>query len=444
MRFKFYVDDSLIVNIDHGWGWQTYTDTFQPGIHTFKWVFSISGGSTRLEGWLDAIRLYPDVSYANYGGTPLWDTFEDFSLNGIPDAYEDFDGNGVPDMYADLNSNGIPDGYEDANANGQLDGFEDMNANGALDFVELKNLIKSASHPLPNRWYFDNAIRLDWTGFFSPGGYGYLYRLDNAIDTVVSLTNSTFTADTSKTFSGLAHDEWYFHIASLDSAGQIIEASRQHARFNVNLKAPAVVSSTHEDSDLPSLNKDFVADVAFSPEIAMGSFSNFYYVVDNAPDTVPGEQDTATTNLHIVVPGNAVGEHWFHVVAKDYKNHLSVPAHYRFIVAEAAPIITSSTHREEAQKYPGRDVTISWSEASGMPAGLIVSYYYAFDDIPDTETSLSDLNTTGRSVSFSNVEVGTHYFHVRSKDQYGFLSPMDHFQVNIRQAVPPRICQRED
>jgi len=161
-----------------------------------------------------------------------------------------------------------------------------------------------------------------------------------------------------------------------------------------------------------------------APSVPASSVAGYRYVVDTSPTTIPSPGAPFSASPEISVPCNAPGEHWFHVVAVDTAGNASPAAHYRFEVLDAAPVVTSPTHPTESNPYGGVEVILEWT----TPVPEVVRYFYAFDDQPDTEPTTA---TEATSLSFDCLAPGVYWFHVRSEDECGFLSPVAHRRVAV-------------
>jgi len=152
----------------------------------------------------------------------------------------------------------------------------------------------------------------------------------------------------------------------------------------------------------------------------------YYYVQDSVPDTIPDARDTFSESALITItPGLAPGTYWFHVVAMDAAGTLSAPAHYKFIVTDAPPVVSSPTHPDENTRGSGVEVTFEWTDG-GVPD--VVKYWYAWGT---SEGATPSTTTTETSVTFGCVESGVHWFLVQSEDTWGYLSPVAERKVTV-------------
>lgn len=95
------------------------------------------------------------------------------------------------------------------------------------------------------------------------------------------------------------------------------------------------------------------------------------------------------------------------------------------------PVLSCPTHPNPSVEYISRDVVFTWSEPEGETVGAYPRWFYAFDDQPDAVVTALSLSTDLREVTFFNVPLGQHYFHLRGRDAQGQLSDTVHFSVRI-------------
>jgi len=162
-----------------------------------------------------------------------------------------------------------------------------------------------------------------------------------------------------------------------------------------------------------------------------GNVSGYYYLHDAHENTVPTESDFFSETADITIPGDECppGTYWFHVVAMDVAGTLSAPAHYKFIVTDAPPVVSSPTHPDENSLCSGVEVTFEWTDG-GVPD--VVEYWYAWGT---NEGAIPSTATTDTSVTFDFVDSGVHWFVVRSEDTWGYLSPVAERKVTV--GTPP-------
>jgi len=163
---------------------------------------------------------------------------------------------------------------------------------------------------------------------------------------------------------------------------------------------------------------------------------SYYYVHDENANTVPDTGDSFSDSAEITIRGSECppGTHWFHVAAVDAQGMLSEPAHYRFVVTDVAPNVSSSTHPDPDVPAPGVEVAFEWDDG-GVPD--VVKYWYAWGE---DEQATPTTQTADTSVSFQCVDAGVRWFVVQSEDKWGFKSPVGTCKVTIGMTAGPAIA----
>jgi len=99
-----------------------------------------------------------------------------------------------------------------------------------------------------------------------------------------------------------------------------------------------------------------------------------------------------------------------------------------------APVISSPTHPDEGEWYDNNDPLFEWTTPDD-PSG-IAGYSYVLDQSSST-TPDTTIDTTGNSKSYTNVDDGIFWFHVRAQDNADNWGAADHFKVQIDTNNPP-------
>lgn len=161
--------------------------------------------------------------------------------------------------------------------------------------------------------------------------------------------------------------------------------------------------------------------------ILNASLAGYYYVHDTLEDTIPDTSDHFSASSTITIPGSECppGTYWFHVSAMDAAGHLSAPAHYKFIVTDAPPVVSSSTHPDEDLPGSGVEVSFQWT-SGGVPD--VVKYWYAWGT---NEGATPTMQTADSSITFDCVDPGVHWFVIQSEDKWGFKSPVASRKVTV-------------
>jgi len=211
----------------------------------------IAVGAPLRESHTGAVYVFSRTWFEDVNENDLPDLTEDYDGNGTVYIEEDFNDNGVADLFEDNDGNGLEDGFEDLNHNGVLDGFEDTNNNGVPDYVEANAPVSATSHPNAMRWYYDTTFDGAWKPVSGAGGY--LWLVDQQLETNVTLSNGAFTTDLSLSYPGLTQGAWYLHVIAVDGNLDVMPDSQVNFRFNVLTQTPAITSSSHPTSEFATL-----------------------------------------------------------------------------------------------------------------------------------------------------------------------------------------------
>jgi hypothetical protein len=103
--------------------------------------------------------------------------------------------------------------------------------------------------------------------------------------------------------------------------------------------------------------------------------------------------------------------------------------HFAVRIREArAPIVTVVPTSSKS------NMSFTWTDPDGFATGD-PKYYYAFDASSTTEPGPGSASTNNTQRNEFNVPDGLHYFHVRSRDPHGNLSPTAHYAVIVGEAL---------
>jgi len=106
------------------------------------------------------------------------------------------------------------------------------------DVTAMSPLVTSPTHPDSEEWYALDDPTFQWEEPGDQSGIsGYYYILDKDNDTVPTATTGMWTADNGVDFSDQVDGEWYFHIVSLDTLGNI-GTFPSHYSLNIDTQAP--------------------------------------------------------------------------------------------------------------------------------------------------------------------------------------------------------------
>jgi hypothetical protein len=213
---------------------------------------------------------------------------------------------------------------------------------GAVSGVTYQSLIppldlSSATHPDSTHWYNDGAPSFDmaWSRPFSTDN-GY-YRATNTTLAFVPAAdaNSRYQTGEAAVFapSPLASGVNYFHAVSVGPAAVLGTVESRYS-VKVNSAVPSVTSSSHASSTTWYNNPDAFITWTLPGSIANTDVGSFYWVLDRFETTIPTTQSNQqpmnladpASSMRLLLPGNAQGVWFFHVLWADTMGYLTKSA----------------------------------------------------------------------------------------------------------------------
>ncbi len=260
----------------------------------------------------------------------------------------------------------------------------------------------------------------------------YVWTFNTSQTQSADAATDPHTTSPTATSGSLSDGAWWFHVRAVDNAGNV-SPDTAFGPFLIDgagPNAPTISSSTHTENTW-----DPDRDAAFTWTVPADSspITGYRIKFDDAPTTDPLNTDTTVTGTTWQQNGMTDGEHYFHVRAKDAAGNLGATAHFRVRVdgsASPAPTITSSTHPDETLMYEENDVQLAWNTPADLSG--VVGFTYTLDhanntDAPSTGAAL----TTNKS--YTDLEDGDWWFHVRALDAAGNWGATDHYAVSIHE-----------
>lgn len=288
--------------------------------------------------------------------------------------------------------------------------------------------ITSLSHT-QSAWSNDNTVTVNWSATDATSGvYGYRTAFTQTSTYVPTNMNNTGVTQTS---SPLSDGDWWFHIATVDRAGNVSGVVHR-GPFKIKTVlpgTPTLSSTTHTDSVWsPNASPRFVWSATDASGIV-----GYSYSLDTTFGAVPDTTvDTGLTEATISAPD---GTRYFHVRALDGAGNWSAASTFTLLVDATAPVLgalTSSTHPGETTWYSTSSPALSWSatDTSG-----ITGYSYVLDQVA---TTTPDGVSEGSAVSKSYTALadGIWYFHVRPINGTGLVGAVVHRAIRIDTTAP--------
>jgi hypothetical protein len=198
---------------------------------------------------------------------------------------------------------------------------------------------------------------------------------------------------------------------------------------------PNSYSSSHEVGVWSNDNTIYIKWYGASDDLSVYGYS---YEWSQSSDTVP-DNILDTIGTETISPPLSDGSNWyFHVRTVDEAGNWNSNAFHvgPFKIdtsAPSAPSISSPTHPDSDRWYVNNDPTFSWSTPPDLSG--VIGYSFVLDKssstIPDTT-----IDTTANSISYTDLEDGIWYFHIRAKDRAGNWGPASHYRIKI-DTTPP-------
>ncbi len=222
--------------------------------------------------------------------------------------------------------------------------------------------VESASHPDPSRWFNTSQLQLSWAPPADLSGIsGYYTLLDQRPETVPTAHSGSFTLATAASYSGKADGLWYFHIVSVDAAGNVgTEAAHYTLRIDTWAAPPELSSPTHPAGTWVSSGR---AVFELTPPEDLSGTVGYYYILDKDRLTVPGsDKGTYSTERTLEFNGLSDGLWTLHVVSKDAAGNVGVEAAHCAVRVDTEAKPPCSTARPiPALRIGTASVRPSWS-----------------------------------------------------------------------------------
>ncbi len=309
-----------------------------------------------------------------------------------------------------------------------------------IDTKALPPAIESASHPVQGTWSNRTTAEFSWAPPEDFSGIkGYYCVLDQKPGTYPNSAVGAFT-ELGAFQAELGKDgDWYFHVTSLDQAGNLSrDASHFHMRLDRRADPPRISSPSHPDP--MRWHRSGRAEFRWTEPQDLSGIKGYYAVFDQSPDTVPTAETglfVAGTSMGIDAPQD--GQWFFHLVTVDEAGNVGVEAsdmEVRIDTRALPPRIESSSHPRGhwSSKTHAKFELIPPDDLSGVSA-----YYYALDKEANTVPSPSGAaTTTQRQIEFKGLTDGKWMLHVISEDRAGNVgSEAAHYPVWIDTQVSP-------
>jgi predicted GH43/DUF377 family glycosyl hydrolase len=305
-----------------------------------------------------------------------------------------------------------------------------------IDTTPPTNPTVTSSTHTTGVWSNLSICEVNWTGADGSisGLDGYSYIWDNIPATVPDAIQNCNASVINLSSPGLADGTWYFHIRSLDQAGNWATGAAHFGPLEVDATPPfnpLDIASSHVPSQW---SNDDTVDVQWSGfNGAICGVAGFSYDWDTNPDTVPdasvvcNESVTSATS-----PDLADGaSHYFHIRTVDNAGNWNASAvHFGPLWIDSTPpanvvALTSGSH--SLRKW-SNDTTIDFSWSTAADGGLISGYdgFSILWDMSDSTVPGSTVNLNATTTSCTSPlmpDSDSIYFHIRARDRAGNWAP---------------------
>ena len=291
-------------------------------------------------------------------------------------------------------------------------------------------------------WSNDNTVDVTWSGASDDGSGvdGYSYEWSQGAATVPDAVKDAEETATGTTSPPLADGQWWFHLRTVDNAGNWSSAVHL-GPFKIDTAPPASPAVSSTSHTVAVWSSDATVDVAWSGASDTASGVDGYsWQWSQSSGTVPDQTKDGSVSA-ATSPTLAEGSWWFHHRTVDAAGNWSDTVHLGpFQIDTAAPgnPALSSTHPSDWSS--DRSVVAAWSGATDTASGVSG---YSIEWSPSSTTSPDQTQDTAGTTSTSPaLPDGTWWFHLRTRDSAGNWSQAVHlgpFRIDGTQPSNPTV-----
>lgn len=303
-----------------------------------------------------------------------------------------------------------------------------------IDTHALPPVVSSPTHTDEELWYPQKKAQLHLGKPHDMSGIeGFYYCVDVSPKTEPRDPEAVYTTSGDISLPERADGTWYIHVKSKDKAGNISKETT-HFKLRIDTLAlpPNVSSITHPDPHKWYNVKK--AQFRIDAPDDLSGIEGWYYAIDNSAKSVPDTSSTWIDKDTLFSGDLADGEWYIHAISKDKAGNVGTSAsHYRFNIDTQAlpPKVYSKTHKDQEEWYNNSIPELHWDTPADLSG--IEGYYYIVDSkyntVPTKETG-EWIKTN--QLTLPQLEDGTWYFHITSKDNAGNVGwEAEHFKLKI-------------
>jgi gliding motility-associated-like protein len=305
----------------------------------------------------------------------------------------------------------------------------------------VKNLT-STTHEA-DKWSKNNSVSIKWDSAEDniSGIKGYSILWDNNPGTLPNKDTELSSGDTTITSEPLSDGAHYFHIRSVDNAGNWSNTSSHIGPFLVDTSLPDDVTELISNSHLLNKwsNNDTVS-VNWKPaEDNVSGVGGYSVIWDDAPNTLPIESINLDGTSAISPKLESGKEHYFHIRCADKAGNWAVSASHLgpfMIDTQPPPKVTQLTlvSSKPDEWSSQNSVTIKWESVKDDLSGITEYQWYASNSIEiNAGTSFKLVTTTLQTFQLDD---GVWYIHIRALDNAGNAGESEHVMAKIDTQPP--------
>ena len=300
--------------------------------------------------------------------------------------------------------------------------------------------LNSTTHVI-RTWSSMQVVRISWAPAQDgeSGLAGYSATWDTSPDTLPQ-ENMNLGADVTEAESPqLADgDSYYFHIRSVDVAGNWCDTAAHTGPFYVDANPPEpVIDVTTSYAPREGWSTDNVLRFSWKPAADKGrGLDGYAVVIDSSQSTISGIKNLGDTAVEFTSARLDDGRHYFHIRPVDRMGFWGQAKHVGPFMIDATPppvpYDLRSTSHEMGVWSNQRTAGVSWQGVTDETSGL-QGYSFSWDTPPDEKV---DFGPEGTSTSQALAD-GTHYFHVKALDKAGNWSDVATSEALKIDTTPP-------
>jgi len=297
--------------------------------------------------------------------------------------------------------------------------------------------VNSTSHTV-STWSSDNTVDTGWIDAIdaTSGLDGYSVLWDTNASTIPDQTKDieegVQSASSTELADGSSH---YFHIRSVDNAGNW-QSTIHIGPFYIETVPPTDPTSVNSTSHDPSTwSSDNTVDIGWIDATDATSGLDGYSVLwDTNDSTIPDqtkdiEESVQSANSTALADGNS---NYFHITSVDNAGNWQSTIHVGpfFIDANppADPTSVNSTSHTVSTWSSDNTVDIGWIDAIDSGSGLdgySVLWSENATSMPDQTKDIEEGVQSASSTDLADSD--SHYFHIRSLDNFGHWQSTVHY-----------------